>query len=132
MSFQPQSFKAAVSFHKDFPFVTLFLLSGGIGITVFLGSSLGKLELGMHLVWVTGVYLYGMQYMYIRLRECGSWSLLCIVTVIEEGMVARTSPTTIGVDSPGVMHCEGSCGSEGRKCVGSGRETRFEICRARS
>ena len=41
--------------------------------------------------------------MYIVFHECGSWSLLCLVTVIGGGMVSRNSPTSRGVDSPGVM-----------------------------
>lgn len=53
------------------------------------------------------------------------------VTVTGGGMVSRKTPTSYGVDSPGVRRYV-SYGSQYRKHVGSGRATRFETYSARS
>lgn len=67
------------------------------------GIQLRKLELGMHVVWVSGIYLCGMQCTYVIVHEHGSWSLLYIL--MGGGMGSR-NPTSHGADSPGVMQHE--------------------------
>lgn len=62
--------------------------------------------MGLHLARANGIYLCEVQYTYITFHECGSWSLLCVITFIGGGMVSRNSPSAHGVDSPGVRQHE--------------------------